>query len=96
MERPYLFPSIKYKDFNFPKIKGLNHWSQFVNACRGEGKTTADFNYAGPLTETILLGGIASHFPQSTLEWNSREMNFKQSEANRMIRGTYREGWNIP
>jgi predicted dehydrogenase len=96
MERPYLFPSIKYKDFNFPKIKGINHWSQFVNACRGEGKTTADFNYAGPLTETILLGGIASHFPQSTLEWNSHEMRFKQSEANRMIRGTYREGWNIP
>lgn len=96
MERPYLFPSIKYQNFELPKIKGLNHWKQFVDACRGEGKTTADFTYAGPLTETILLGGIASHFPQSTLEWNSREMRFNQSEANHLIRGEYRQGWNIP
>lgn len=91
--RPALFPSAKFQDFKLPPAGGFNHWGQFVDAIRGQGSTSADFAYAGPLTEAILLGGIASRFPQTTLDWNSRELTFKQPEANPLVRRPYRQGW---
>jgi predicted dehydrogenase len=93
--RPALYPVSKFKDFNLPQVKGANHWRQFVEACQGGGKTTADFAYAGPLTETILLGGIASRFPQTTLQWRAGRMKFDLREANHFIRREYRKGWEI-
>ena len=36
---------------------------QFVEACRGNGKTSAPFDYSGPLTESVLLGCLATRFP---------------------------------
>jgi predicted dehydrogenase len=93
--RPALYPAAKFGGYRLPRIQGTNHWRQFVEACRGEGKTTAGFDYAGPLTEAILLGGIASRFPQTTLQWNSRKLRFDLADANQLIRRAYRPGWKI-
>lgn len=90
---PTLFPTEKFKDYKLPRVKGLNHWELFVEACRGNGKTNADFAYAGPLTEAILLGGIASIFPETKLDWNNRDLSFNLPEANRHVRRNYRKGW---
>ena len=68
---------------------------QFVEACRGEGATSTDFDYAGPLTEAILLGCVASHFPQTTLEWDAQRLRFGLSEANAFVRREYRNGWAV-
>jgi predicted dehydrogenase len=92
---PTLFPKAKFQGFKLPKVVGLKHWEQFVQACRGEGKTMADFAYAGPLTEAILLGDIAARFPHTELKWNSRKMKFDLSEANQHVRRTYRAGWEV-
>ena len=93
---PEFFPGDKFKDYQFPRIKGLNHWGQFIEACRGNDKTSADFAYAGPLTEAILVGGIASRFQNTTLKWNSADLSFDLPEANRFVRREYRDGWRIP
>lgn len=93
---PVVLPTEKFKDYQLPRVKGLNHWSQFIDACRGESKTTADFAYSGPLTETILIGGIASRFQNTTLKWNSPELKFDLPAANAFVRRDYREGWRIP
>ena len=93
--RPGLYPAAKFKEFKLPPVKGAKHWEQFINACRGEDQTTADFAFAGPLTETILLGGIASHFPHTTLDWNSRKLKFNLAAANHFIRRDYRKGWSV-
>jgi predicted dehydrogenase len=90
---PELFPKEKFKGYQLPRVKGLNHWEQFVEACRGNGETTASFAYAGPLTEAILLGGVASRFPQTTLAWNYRDLKFDLAEANPFVREEYRKGW---
>jgi predicted dehydrogenase len=77
-------------------VAGENHWHQFINAARGEGKTTAGFDYAGPLTEAVLLGSVASRFPQQTLEWNAAGLKFTNVEAaNQYVRRAYRAGWEI-
>ncbi len=92
---PTLFPRAKFQDFKFPHSKGFKHWEQFVEACRGEGKTMADFAYAGPLTETILLGNIAARFPQTSLKWSSWRMKFDLAAANQYLRRDYRRGWSV-
>jgi len=93
--RPLLYPDAKFKDFKFPQVASNDHYEQFLLACQGNGLTTANFNYAGPLTEAVLLGGIASRFPQTTLKWDSTKMKFDVNEANHFTRRKYRQGWNI-
>ncbi|MSU28213.1 MAG: gfo/Idh/MocA family oxidoreductase, partial [Pedosphaera sp.] len=45
---------------------------------------------------TILLGGIASRFPKTTLEWDAKGLKFKNvKEANPFVRRTYRKGWEV-
>ena len=94
---PILFPEEQFKDFPRPKLEPANHWSQFVNAVRTGGKTSAGFDYSGPLTEAVLLGGVASRFPKATLEWNAPKLEFtNQPDANQLIRRPYRNGWEVP
>jgi predicted dehydrogenase len=93
--KPQLYPESKYRDYVQPDAGEANHWGQFVEACLGRDKTTANFDYAGPLTESVLLGGVASHFPQTTLKWNARKMKFDLAAANQFVRREYRKGWSV-
>jgi hypothetical protein len=39
---------------------------------------------------------VACRFPQTTLQWNARELKFDNStDASRLVRRTYREGWRV-
>jgi predicted dehydrogenase len=93
---PILLPEEQYKDYAPPKLDDVSHWHQFVEAVRGNGTTSASFDYAGPLTESILLGGVASRFPQTTLQWEADKLRFTNvTEANQLLRRTYRKGWEV-
>jgi len=64
-------------------------------ACRGNGKTSTPFTYAGPLTESVLLGCLATRFPKK-LEWDADGLKVTNvKEANRFVRRTYRKGWEV-
>ena len=53
-------------------------------------------SYAGPMTETVLLGTVAMRLPGETLEWNDAAGKFSNSEkANAMVHDKYREGWEV-
>ena len=94
VEQPILLPDAKYRGFKRPELKTADHWHQFVDAVRGLGKTSANFDYAGPLTESVLLGSVATHFPQTTLEWEAKHLRFtNEKSANQYVRRTYRKGW---
>ncbi len=95
VSRPKLYPEADFKDFRLPRVEGANHWGQFIEASRGNGRTTADFAYAGPLTEAILLGCLASRFPQTTLAWDAEKLTFDLAEANAFVGRDYRDGWQI-
>jgi len=96
VSRPVLLPAADFRDYAMPKITAANHYHQFVNAVLGEGSCSASFDYSGPLTEAILLGGVATHFPKATLEWDAANLRFRKNEdATRHIRRTYRKGWEV-
>ena len=95
--RPRLYPKAKFADFKMPEVEAANHWHQFIDAVQGKGKTSAGFDYSGPLTEAILLGSVATRFPNTTLEWNADELRFgNESEAQKYVRRSYRRGWEMP
>ena len=96
IDTPVLLPAEKFKDAKLPNPGGNDHYIQFVEACRGNGKTSAPFDYSGPLTESVLLGCLATRFPNKTLEWNAAALEFANvRDANEFVRRRYRRGWEI-
>jgi len=73
-----------------------DHWRQFVEAALGRGKTSAPFSYAGPLTETVLMGTVINRFPKEKLAWDAKACRFtNKPEANEHLARTYRDGWHV-
>ena len=91
---PKLFPEEKYAATDLPIIESVDHYTQWADACRGVGETTSHFDYAGPLTETVLLGTIGIRFPGQELAWNAENLEITNlPEAQRWITKKYRKGW---
>jgi predicted dehydrogenase len=96
IDPPQLLPAEKFKDYKLPEPGEQDHYLQFVEACRGNGKTSAPFDYSGPLTETVLLGCLATRFGGATLEWDAANLRVANvAEANRFVRRRYRKGWEV-
>jgi predicted dehydrogenase len=94
IDPPVLLPAERFKDYKLPDPGGADHYLQFVEACRGNGRTSAPFDYSGPLTESVLLGCLATRFPRTTLEWDAVGLKVTNvAEANRFVRRRYRTGW---
>jgi predicted dehydrogenase len=94
---PKLFPEEKFADYKFPELAKRDHYISWVDACRGEDKTTSHFGYSGKLTEAVLLGAIGVRLPGEVLQWNAESLQFVNSTvANQMVTKAYRKGWEIP
>ena len=94
---PKLFPQKRFKDFQMEVVESQHHWHSFIDAVRGEGPLpSANFDYSGPLTETVLLGGIATRFPKQELIWDAPNLSFKNNKnATKLIKRKYRKGWEV-
>jgi hypothetical protein len=93
---PGLFPKTQFQDFTKPQAESVNHYFEFIDAVLGKGTTSTPFSYSGPLTEWVLLGPLATRFPQTTLEWNAAKQKFRNSrEATDFVRRKYRAGWSM-
>jgi predicted dehydrogenase len=93
---PVLLPADRFKDYQLPRPGAENHYLQFVEACRGNATTSTPFSYSGPLTESVLLGCLATRFPKTTLDWDAAALKVTSvPEANRFVRRQYRKGWEV-
>ena len=91
-----LFPEEKFKDYKRPQVDDGNHYHQWVNACLGDGKTSADFGFAGRLTESLLLGVVANRFPDTKLAWDAEKLQVTNlPEANKLLKREYRKGFEV-
>ncbi len=89
-------PVLLREEKPLPEAERANHYFQFVDAVLGKDKASAAFDYSGPLTESVLLGPVATRFPNTTLEWNAAKLKFTNSrEATAYVRGHYRRGWKV-
>jgi predicted dehydrogenase len=91
---PMIFPEEKFPAKELPVIEGVDHYKQWADACLGKGKTTSHFDYAGPLTEAVLLGTIGIRFPEQELAWDAKALKItNHPQAQEWITKPYRKGW---
>jgi predicted dehydrogenase len=82
-------PAEKYE-----RIK-TSHEMNWIDAIRGSQKTTAPFEYAGKLTEIMLLGVVALNAGKK-IQYDGAAMkitNVPDSDA--LLKRAYREGWKL-
>jgi predicted dehydrogenase len=93
---PQLLPREDFLTYKRPKLPGHDHYLQWVKACLGKDHASANFDFAGPLTETVLLGVLAARFPGKHLQWDAANLRVKNlPEANEFVRVAYRPGWEV-
>ena len=93
------------------------HQRLWVEACKAgydspeHRALTSSFDYAGPMTETVLMGNLAirsymlrretsqgrmNYFGRKKLLWDGENMRITNlEEANQFVGRTYREGWTV-
>ena len=75
--------------------RGVNHYQDWIKACKGGPKPLSNFDYAGPLSETILLGNMAA-LAGEKLVWDGPNLKItNRRQANKYLRRKYREGWRL-
>jgi predicted dehydrogenase len=91
---PKVFPEEKFPASSLMPVEGTDHYVQWADACRGVAKATANFAYAGPLTETVLLGTIAVRHPRLEILWDAANLRITNSAAAQaLLTKPYRTGW---
>jgi hypothetical protein len=72
-----------------------DEWLQAIKDKNYDGPKS-NFDYAGPLTETMLLGCVAARCGSGVkLKWDSEAMKTNNDLANRYIHHEYRKGWSL-
>jgi predicted dehydrogenase len=97
---PRIIPESKMKAYRRPKktlprVVG-SHEQNWIDACKGKTTAVSNFDYSGPLTETVLLGNLAIWFAGQSLQWDGPNMKVTNlAEAAQLVKPTYREGWSL-
>jgi hypothetical protein len=71
------------------------HHREWLEACKGGKPAMANFDYAGILTEFVLLGNVAMRVGKK-LEWDGEKLcatNCK--EADQLLKRKYSKGWTL-
>ncbi|MEQ9406613.1 MAG: Gfo/Idh/MocA family oxidoreductase [Fuerstiella sp.] len=100
-----LYPEQRANDYGTPPKKlarSAGHHVEWIEACKGGPAAGSNFDWAGPMTETILLGNVAlrsqlrEDLTRTALAWDAEEMAFtNHSAANQFLQREYREGWTV-
>ncbi len=78
------------------------HYMEWILACKGGKPAGSNFDWAGPLTETVLLGNIAlrkelrEQNSYKSLNFDPEKLSFSNMpEADKFLHYEYRDGWSL-
>ena len=99
---PRLIPKSRMKAYKQPPPKlprSIGHDREWIEACKGNGRPGANFEFSGPVTEALLLGSVALQAGER-LHWDSEKLAVSSvtstvTSANRYIRRKYRGEWSL-
>jgi hypothetical protein len=95
---PFVLPDAKMASRPSLDIAERDHYGEFIDIvlANGRGRCSTDFSYAGPLTESVIIGNVAARFPGETLTFDAKALEFRnQPEATKYLSREFRTGWNI-
>ncbi len=100
-----VIPESKMRQYGVPPktiARSPGHYVEWIEACKGGEPGGANFDFAGPLTETVLMGNvalrmaIADKMSRQRLHWDAGKGEFSNMpEANEFLRRPYRQGWTL-
>ncbi|HIJ74573.1 MAG TPA: Gfo/Idh/MocA family oxidoreductase [Candidatus Hydrogenedentes bacterium] len=96
---PRLLPDALMADYawppeKIPRVDGT-HYDDWIKACKIGGNACSNFDYAGPFTETVLLGNLALR-TGGRIEWDAEHMKVVNNpKADDYVRREYRGGWSL-
>jgi predicted dehydrogenase len=94
----HLHPAGDFADFKPPEPtipRSIGHHAEWIAACKTGSATTCNFDYAGALTEAVLLGNVAYRCGQR-LEWNGSSLKTTNCPAaEQVLQREYRKGWEL-
>jgi predicted dehydrogenase len=102
---PRLIPETKMQEYKrppktLPRIPNGRdgHEQDWVRACKGGKPACSNFDYAGPMTESVVLGNLAIRMGRNVrLNWDGQNMKVTNNEpdANKYVNEPYRKGWSL-
>jgi len=100
-----IIPESRRKEYGEPPPsipRSAGHYKEWIEACKGGQPGGSNFNWAGPLAETVLLGNVAlrsqlrEDMTRQKLLWDAPNLRITNSpEANQYLRREYRNGWSL-
>jgi len=98
-----IIPESKQKEYIMPPktlARSPGHYKEWINACKGGDRPGSNFDFAGPLTEVVLLGNVAlrmelkEQMSKHKLHWDPQAFKITNlPEANQFLHREYRKGW---
>jgi predicted dehydrogenase len=93
-----LLPEEQYANFERPKPfipDSIGHHKEWVQACKTGGPTTCNFDYAGALTEAVLLGNVSYRLGRP-ITWDAHNLKaVHEPEADHYLQHHYRKPWKL-
>lgn len=91
-----LLPGDKFADYKAPEQSvpdSPGFHKEWLTACKGGEVATCNFDYSGPMAETVLLGNVA-YRSGAGFDWDSKNIKaVGNDKAANFIREEYRKGW---
>ena len=98
-ERPRLIPESRNKEYQRPPQtlpRSIGHHKEWIEACKGGPPPRSNFDFAGPLTEAVLLGALCIRNGGEKLTWDNANLKITNvAEANALLHYEYRNGWSL-
>jgi predicted dehydrogenase len=101
--RPAPFAIVDGRDAVLPEIAvpDRDHYAEFIDVVLDSGRggrtrCSTNFDYSGPLTESVIIGNAAARFPGETLAFDAKALAFPhRRDANEFLTRSYRRGMGI-
>ena len=76
-----------------PRMQGQNHMEEWLDACKGKGKTFQGFDTAAMVAEIAMTGIVALRFGKP-IEWDSQALKVQGApEADPLVHRPQRTKW---
>ncbi len=100
---PRIFPEPKMRAYKRPEktiLRSPGIHEEWIQACKNNDPkaATTNFDYSGPLTETMLLANVAVRLKEKNmiLEYDGEKGEITNlPEANELLHFEYRKGWTL-
>lgn len=93
-----LYPESDFAGYKPPEPtipNSIGHHNEWIAACKGGAPALCNFEYAGPLTEAVLLGDVA-YRSGKPVAWDAAAFKITNNpDAEKWLSKEYRKGWEL-